>query len=78
MLKISCLSCNSIITIPEFIDTEKYEGQLACKKRNSLLYVKIIAGKIQKYKIVEDKMKPDIKLVFTPVVSKKENKKESK
>ena len=71
MVEIECLACGKNIKTPKYIDIEKYEGQLACKECNSLLYVKLIKGQVQKYKIVENKRERDVKIIFQPANSKK-------
>jgi DNA-directed RNA polymerase subunit RPC12/RpoP len=57
MVEIECLACGKTISMPPFIDTEKYEGQIVCQECKSILHVKLVKGKVQKYKIVEDKSK---------------------
>jgi len=64
MVEIECLACTKTIKIPKFIDIDKYEGQLACKECNSLLYVKLVQGKVQKYRVVENKRERDIKIEY--------------
>ena len=60
MVEIECLACGEAIKSKQLndtdnYDTENYDGQVVCKKCNSLLYVKLVKGKVQKYKIVENK-----------------------
>ncbi len=55
MVEIECLVCEKIINIPNYIDTEKYEGQMVCQECKSILYVKLVKGKVQKYKVLENK-----------------------
>jgi len=57
MVDIECLACGKTTKIPKFIDTADYDGQLVCQKCKSILHVKFMNGKVQKYKIVESKTK---------------------
>lgn len=57
MADIECLACGKTVKIPKFIDTDNYDGQLVCQECKSILHVKLVKGKVQKYKIVEDKSK---------------------
>ena len=41
MVEIECLVCQRTIKIPQFIDTDNYDGQLACQECGSLLHVKV-------------------------------------
>ena len=53
MVKIPCLACDETLTLPQFIDTDDYDGQLVCSKCKALLHLKLVKGKLLKYKIVE-------------------------
>jgi len=60
MVEIECLACVKIIKPRQLNDTdnyatENYDGQVVCQECKSLLYVKLIKGKIQKCKIVKKK-----------------------
>jgi uncharacterized Zn finger protein (UPF0148 family) len=55
MLEIKCLVCGKTIEIPEFIDTNNYDGQLACPTCKSLLQIKLAGAKVRKYMVVERK-----------------------
>ena len=55
MVEINCLVCGKIIKIPEFIDTNNYDGQVTCPECKSLLYVKLAGAKVRKYMVVEKK-----------------------
>ena len=57
MVRILCLVCGKPIKIPQYIDTERYDGQVVCQECKSLLHVKLVKGKVQKYIIVENKFK---------------------
>ena len=54
-MEIDCLVCGKTITIPDFIDTNNYDGQLTCQECKSLLRVKLGGGKVRKYEVVERK-----------------------
>ncbi len=53
MVEIECLVCGKIIEIPQFIDTDDYDGQVACRECASLLHVKLVESKVRQYQIVE-------------------------
>ncbi len=53
MVEIECLVCGKTIEIPEFIDTNNYDGQVACQECASLLHVKLVGSKVRKYEVVE-------------------------
>ncbi|MBA7702050.1 hypothetical protein ES703_110801 [subsurface metagenome] len=60
MVEIECLACGKAIKPRQLNDTDNYDtanydGQIVCQKCKSLLYVKLVKGKVQKYKIVEKK-----------------------
>ncbi len=57
MVEIECLACGKPIKPPQFIDTDNYDGQVVCQECKSLLHVKLVKGKVQKYKIVKNKFK---------------------
>ncbi len=62
MVEIQCLACEKAIKPRQLndtdnYDTENYDGQVVCQECKSLLYVKLVKGKVQKYKIIEDKSK---------------------
>ena len=65
MVELECLVCGKAIKIPQFIDTDNYDGQLVCHKCNSLLHVKLVASKVRKYKVVENKKERDIKIIYS-------------
>jgi DNA-directed RNA polymerase subunit RPC12/RpoP len=72
MVELGCLACSKIIKVPQYIDTEKYDGQVVCEECNSLLYIKLVKGKVEKYKLIENKRETDIKLNFHPAEDKGE------
>jgi DNA-directed RNA polymerase subunit RPC12/RpoP len=57
VVEIECLACSKTIKPPNFIDTDNYDGQLVCQECKSILHVKFVKGKVQKYKVVENKTK---------------------
>ncbi len=70
MVEIECLACGKTIKLPQFIDTDNYDGQLVCHKCNSLLYVKFVANKLRKYKVAENKRERDVKIILKPAYLK--------
>jgi hypothetical protein len=72
MEEIDCLACGEILVLPKYINVDKYDGQLTCQGCNSLLYIKLVKGSVQKYKIVENNRERDIKIIYKPADSKKE------
>ena len=65
VVKIACLACGKTVRIPQYIDYNRYDGQLVCQKCESLLHIIFVKGKVQKYKVVENKSKSSnwVKLV---------------
>ena len=58
MIEIECLACGETLKIPQFIDNDNYDGQVVCQECKSLLHVKLVKGKVQKYKIVGEQTRP--------------------
>ena len=54
-MEINCLVCGKSIAIPQFIDTNNYDGQIACPECKSLLQVKLVGSKVRKYMVAERK-----------------------
>jgi hypothetical protein len=54
-MEIECLVCGKTIKIPEFIDTNNYDGQVNCPECASLLHIKLVGAKVRKYEVVEKK-----------------------
>jgi DNA-directed RNA polymerase subunit RPC12/RpoP len=48
MVEIECLACGKPVKMPQYIDTEKYDGQVVCQECKSLLHVKLVKGKVRK------------------------------
>ena len=64
MVEIQCLACGKPIKPPQLNDTDKYDtdnydGEVVCQECKSLLHIKLIKGKVQKYKIVEKNYPPN-------------------
>lgn len=55
MVEINCLVCGKAIEIPEFIDTNNYDGQINCPGCKSLLHVNLVGAKVRKYEVVARK-----------------------
>jgi DNA-directed RNA polymerase subunit RPC12/RpoP len=54
-MEIDCLACGKTIKIPDFIDTNSYDGQITCSECKSLLHIKLVGAKVRKYEVVEKK-----------------------
>jgi len=52
-VEISCLICGKTIKIPQFIDTNNYDGQINCPECKSLMRVRLVGAKARKYEVVE-------------------------
>ena len=65
-IPIECLACGKIIKLPQYIDKSNYDGELICQECKSRLNVKLIKGKVVKYKIIE-KFKPDVEPIHTTI-----------
>jgi hypothetical protein len=57
MVKIQCLACDKTLVLPQFVNTNNYDGQVVCQECKSLLYLKLVEEELLKYKIVENKAK---------------------
>ena len=53
MVEIQCLACDKTLNLPQFVNTDNYDGQVVCQECKALLYVKLVKSKVLKYKIVE-------------------------
>ena len=53
MVEIECLACDKTLKLPQFVNTDNYDGQVVCPECKALLYVKFVKSKVLKYKIVE-------------------------
>jgi len=63
MVKIECLACGKNVKIPQYANTDRYDGQVVCQECKALLHVKLVKGKVEKYKIVE-RFRPGAPTVF--------------
>jgi hypothetical protein len=52
-MEINCLVCGKAIEIPQFIDTENYDGQISCPSCKSLLQIRLFGSKLRKFELVE-------------------------
>jgi DNA-directed RNA polymerase subunit RPC12/RpoP len=57
MVEIECLVCGKTIKIPQFVNIDKYDGQVPCQNCGSLLHIKLVASKVEGYKVVEKKFR---------------------
>ena len=57
MVEIQCLACDKTLKLPQFVNTDNYDGQVKCPECKSLLHIKLVKSKVLKYKIVENKSK---------------------
>jgi hypothetical protein len=53
MVEINCLVCGQVIEIPQFIDTDNYDGQISCPGCKSLLRMRLVKAKLRRYEVVE-------------------------
>ena len=51
MVEIEYLLCEKPIKFPKYIDTEDYDGEVVCQECESLLYIKLVKSKVQKYSV---------------------------
>jgi transcription elongation factor Elf1 len=58
MVRIECLVCRKNLKIPKSVNTKNYSGQIVCRQCKSLLYIKLVKEKVERYKVVE-KFKPE-------------------
>ena len=77
MVEIECLACGKAIKPQQLndtdnYDTENYDGQIVCQECKSLLYVKLVKGKVQKSKILENKFKDPNSLTWLDIVKSAE------
>ena len=57
MVEINCLVCEKPVKLPEYIDTEDYDGEVVCQGCTSRLYIKLAKSKLRKYSVIEKKFK---------------------
>jgi len=70
MVEIECLACGKIVKLPQFIDTDDYDydGQIVCQECKSLLYVKLLKGKVRKYKLIEKFIPPSVPITHVETI----------
>lgn len=73
MVKIECLLCGGVVKIPTLSNTEQYDGHGICQKCESLLYVKLLKGKVLKYRVVENKSKQAKSLSYSDLAKSAED-----
>ncbi len=80
MVEIQCLACTKAIKPQQLNDTDNYDtgnydGQIACQECKSFLYVKLVKGKVQKCKVVENKFRetldPGLVIEFRKLMDQK-------
>ncbi len=55
MSEIQCLHCFNTLDIPEWVNTDKYDGEISCKKCGTRLAIKFVGStKPVKYKVVKE------------------------
>lgn len=57
MVPIECLVCDEPIKIPEYYNTEDYDGEVVCQECTSRLHLKLGKSKVRKYRVIEKKFK---------------------
>jgi len=57
MPRVTCLgvTCGKVIKFPQYINPEKYDGDVRCQECKSLMHVKLEGSKVLKYSLKEDK-----------------------
>ena len=68
MVEIQCLVCGKDIKIPKYVNTEDYDGQIVCQECTPLLHIKLAKGRVQKYKLLENKFKEPNSLTWLDIV----------
>ena len=79
MDKINCIVCEKPIKFPSYIDPEDYDGHIFCHECNLLLYVRLKAAKVTKYKLAakQPKVQPgniEVKLAIPEYADPKKQK----
>ena len=67
MVEIECLACGKTLKMPKYIDADKYDGQVVCQECKSLLHVKLVKGKVEKYRIEKENF-PQLKITHVETV----------
>ena len=66
MPEIECLHCHKVLDIPEWVDTDDYDGELVCKKCKARLAIKFVGSKPVKYKLVEKPKEEPSTIILRP------------
>ena len=66
MSKIECLWCYKKLDIPEWIDTNNYDGEIICKECGARLAMKFVNSQLKKYKLRKEG-KIEIKVEYEDV-----------
>jgi len=53
MVEIQCLACDKTLKLPQFVNTDNYDGQVVCPECKALLHIKLVKSKVLKYKIIK-------------------------
>jgi len=53
MVEIQCLACDKTLKLPQYVNTDNYDGQVVCPECKALLHVKLVKSKVLRYRIVE-------------------------
>ena len=67
MVEIQCLVCGKTLMMPKYIDADKYDGQVVCQECKSLLHVKFVKGKVEKYRIEKENF-PQVQITHVETV----------
>ena len=57
MIDIECLARRKTVKLPQFVNTDNYDGQVVCQECKSLLQLKLVKEKLLKYRVVEKQFK---------------------
>ncbi len=57
-MKIPCLVCDKPIKLQTYINTQNYDGEVVCRECNSLLHIKLVKSKLEKYRLVKADFPP--------------------
>ena len=65
MSGIECLHCYKTLAIPEWVNTDDYDGEIVCKKCKARLAIKFTGSeKPAKYKLIKKPQPEPKKLIF--------------
>ena len=57
MDEIKCLACDKTLKLPQFVNTDNFDGEVVCQECKSRLHLKLVKEKVLKYKLVEKQVK---------------------